>query len=620
MLSAMEKRDGEDLNRLRLTQQMNMAQLISHARQLEINATSESLEAINRQLEAAQYRSDFYANLIADDRSGWETQESIARHTASLSYLTESLIDGVAAILTATPDVGSPFAMKYGGVALGGSMSKFGNVVTALAEAAQAVASSLSLEGGFARRSEGWKNQKQLADSDVKSLTRQANAASIRFDIANNALALHQKSIDQIQEMLDRTDGKFTNQGLYIWLSSQLQRLYRSAYQNALALAKLAEQAYRFERGDDTSPGLAPSYWDATHAGLLAGEKLLIDLQTLERRFLETNYRTLEIDQAFALSQVDPAALVSLRQTGECGFTIAEPFFDLAYPGHYKRRIKAVRLTIPSITGPYVNVSATLTLTGSWLRPSAQPGAPLVEVPPSRSIAVAASTAQNDAGVFELSFRDERYMPFEGLGAISQWSLSLPKAFRQFDYQTINDVIVSISYTAEQDGALRARVEAQNAALEGSLVNFFSNTPARRLFSLRQDFSSAFTRMARSAAGTQVQIELGDRNFPLFMQARALQGQRAVLLLRTASGAPPNGFAITVDGTAVVAFAPDPTLGNLPGATLPGAFAANLRAAHTLAIQAAGDLAPTAPVPGDASAIDLAKLEDLLIYVEYKLT
>jgi hypothetical protein len=29
------------------------------------------------------------------------------------------------------------------------------------------------------------------------------------------------------------------------------------------------------------------------------------------------------------------------------------------------------------------------------------------------------STAQNEAGVFELSFRDERYMPFEGLGVIS---------------------------------------------------------------------------------------------------------------------------------------------------------------------------------------------------------
>src|SRR5262249_31118945 len=157
--------------------------------------------------------------------------------------------------------------------------------------------------------------------------------------------------------MLDLTDGKFTNLGLYTWLSQTLQGFYRGAYQNALALAKLAELAWRFERGDYTSPGLSLTYWDPTHAGLLAGERLLVDLQTLERRFIETNYRTLEVDQAFALSQVDPQALLDLRETGECTFTIAEAFFDLFYPGHYKRRIKAVRLTIPCITGPYVNVS-----------------------------------------------------------------------------------------------------------------------------------------------------------------------------------------------------------------------------------------------------------------------
>ena len=619
LLSAMEKRDAEELNRLRLTQQMNLAQLTTRMRQFDIDTAAESLEAINRQLEAARYRSDFYGGLISQDRSGWEIGESIARHLASASYVTESVLDTIAAIEALIPQVGSPFAMKYGGAELSRSMARFGNVTTAVAEFTQAVASSLSLEGGYARRSEGWKNQKALADYDVKSLTRQAKAASIRVDIANRAFELHQKGIDQIQEMLDLGDGKFTNHGLYVWLATQLQRLYRGAYQNALALAKLAEQAYRFERGDDASPGLSPSYWDATHAGLLTGESLLIDLQNMERRFLETNYRTLEVDQAFALSQIDPAALIALRQTGECTFTVAEPYFDLFYPGHYKRRIKAVRLTIPSVTGPYVNVSASLMLTRSWLRPTAEPGAPLAEVPPSRSVTIATSTAQNDAGVFELSFRDERYMPFEGLGAISEWSLSLPKAFRQFDYQTINDVIVSISYTAQQDGALRDRVEVQNAALEGSIVNFFSNTPARRVFSLRQDFSAAFTRLLRSAAGTQVKIEIADRNFPLFLQGRAFQVQRAVVLLRTAAGLAPNGFALSVDGTAVNAFPADPTLGKLPGAALPGAFAANLRSVHTLAVQAAGNLAPAAPAPGDAAAIDPAILEDVLIYLEYRL-
>ena len=223
-----------------------------------------------------------------------------------------------------------------------------------------------------------------------------------------------------------RGDGRFTNLGLYTWLSAQLRQSYRVAYQNTLAIANLAERAYRFERGEDAEPTLAATYWDTARGGLLAGERILVDLQTLERRYLETNYRTLELDQAFSLSQLDAAALLELRETGSCVFTASEAFFDLFYPGHYKRRIKAVRLTVPCITGPYVNVGATLELDQSWMRVEATAGAPLVEVPPSRSVSIATSTAQNDAGVFELSFRDERYMPFEGLGAISRWRLSLP--------------------------------------------------------------------------------------------------------------------------------------------------------------------------------------------------
>ena len=618
LLSALEKKDGEELNRLRLTQQMNLAQLTLHIRQLDIDTASQMVESLNQQLAAAQYRSDFYQGLVSNDRNGWETAQSAAQHTASGLLVVQGVLELLGGALHLIPQIGSPFAMKFGGAELGSSMGKFADATNALAAIAQAIAASSGLEAGFARRSEGWKHQKALADYDVQSLNRQIQAASIRLDIANRSYDLHQKSIDQIQDMIDWADGKFTSLGLYTWLSAQLQRLYRGAFQNAVALAKLAEQAYRFERGDDTLPGLSGSYWDPSHAGLLAGEQLLVDLQTLERRFLETNYRTLEVDQAFALSQIDPQALVSLRETGECTFDIPEVFFDLFYPGHYKRRIKGVRLTVPCITGPYVNVSATLALVGSWIRPIATASA-VVPVPLSRSVAIATSTAQNDAGVFELSFRDERYMPFEGLGAISRWQMTLPKTFRQFDYQTINDVIVSISYTAEQDGALRDRVESTNAAVLGGILNYLSNNTAKRLFSLRQDFSSAFTRLLRSPAGTAVKIELTDRSFPMFAQGRNLQVNRAIALLRTAAGASVGAFSMSVDGAAVSGFAPDATLGNLPAQALPPAFGGNVRAQHTLTIVNAGGLAPTPPPPGDSSAVDADALLDILIYLEYQL-
>jgi hypothetical protein len=619
LLSSLERKDGEQLNRLRLTQQTNLARQTTQIRQMEIDAAAASLDALTRQQESAQARRDFYDGLLSDGRNAWESRESLARHTASGLLVREAAAQSLAAALTLAPQVGSALAMKYGGVEVGGSAYRFGSALASLADASSAVAASAGLEASFTRRTEVWRQQRDLAADDVKVLDRQIAAARIRLDIANRSLALHQKSIDQLQEMLDLTDGKFTNLGLYTWLAEQLRREQRSAYQNAMALAKLAERAYRFERGDDASPPIVSPHWDPTRGGLLAGEQLLVDLQTLERRFLETNHRTLEIDQAFALSQVDPRALVALRETGECAFEIGEAFFDLFYPGHYKRRIKAVRLTLPCVTGPYVNVSATLALENSRIRATPDAGGSLVDVPPSRSIAIATSTAQNDSGVFELSFRDERYMPFEGLGAVSRWRLTLPKTFRPFDYQTLNDVIVSIAYTAEQDGALRDRVEKDNAALEGTLVRELTERSTARLLSLRQDFSSAFTRLLRSPLSTTVKLEIGERNLPWFVRGRKLRIEKAMLALRLAPGASSSGFALAVDGAPVTAFAPDATLAGLPVAPMPAALLTSALGPHTLAVDSAGSLAPSSPLPGDVSTIDPDRLLDVLVLLEYRL-
>ena len=59
-------------------------------------------------------------------------------------------------------------------------------------------------------------------------------------------------------------------------------------------------------------------------------------------------------------------------------------------------------------------------------------------------------------GVFDFNFRDERYLPFEGAGAISDWQIELAteKELRQFDYSTISDVILHVRYTAEENGGL----------------------------------------------------------------------------------------------------------------------------------------------------------------------
>lgn len=615
LFSALEKKDSEQLNRLRLVQQQNIAKLTTNLRRWEVEVAEEALAAVDRQIEAAKYRKEYYYGLKEEGRTGWEVTQSVSVHTASISRGIGAVLAGSAGILYLIPQLGSPFAMKYGGAEFGGSMKEWAAVARDTAGIADLVASSAGLEAGFERRADGWDHQKKLAHHDLKQLNHQREIAVLRFDITTRALEIHEESVAQIEEMFSFYDGKFTGLGLYTWLATTMQRVYRGAYNNALALARLADEAFRYERGTSDFM-IDASYWDASHAGLGAGEQLLLALQSLERRFIETNHRSHEVDQAFSLQQVAPAAIVHLRETGNCEFDIPELFFDLAYPGHYRRRIKAVRLTIPCITGPYVNIGAMLSLTRSLIRSEAS--GELVEFPVRRSVSVATSTAQNDAGVFELSFRDERYMPFEGAGAISRWKLELPSTFRAFDYGSINDVILSISYTAEYDGVLRDQVQQASGVLERSLLNILTNNPVARMFRLKHDFAAAFNRVLHSAAGTAVTFAIGDAQLPFYLASRGLVVERALLGVELTDDADPTGVLLTVDGGPALVLAPQPELAGMLGAALPPAFRNNLRAEHSITVVAGGKLQPTSPMSGDPSPLDDERVKDIVLYVEFK--
>ena len=271
---------------------------------------------------------------------------------------------------------------------------------------------------------------------------------------------------------------KYTNEELYQWQVGQISGVYFQSYKLAYDLAKRAERCFRFELGLQDSSYINFGYWDSLKKGLLSGEKLQYDLRRLETAYLEQNRREFELTKHISLALLDPLALVKLRETGRCFFRLPEEIFDLDYPGHYFRRIKSVSLTLPCVAGPYTTISCTLRLLKNSIRintANGDNGYPRntddagLPADDTRFVennipvkAIAASNAQNDSGVFELSFRDERYLPFEGAGAISEWSWNCSTIFRQitptfgkplrqFDYGTISDAILHIKYTARED-------------------------------------------------------------------------------------------------------------------------------------------------------------------------
>jgi hypothetical protein len=308
--------------------------------------------------------------------------------------------------------------------------------------------------------------------------------------------------------------GKFTSEELYDWMVSEISSLHFQTYQMAYELARQSEMALANELGVE-SPGIVnPGYWDSLKKGLLAGEHLYHDLKRLDVAYLNQNVRDYELTKHVSLRQVDPLALLMLRATGRCTVTLPEALFDMDGPGHYFRRIKTVAVSIPCVTGPYASVYCTLTLLRSGIRRYVpQAGDTYVPQDPDtdRFQSIVTSSAQNDSGLLETNLRDERYLPFENAGVISEWQLELPanpsiNVPRQFDYETISDVILHVRFTARDGGGLLRTAAADY--LNGQIAQATA-AGSMQLFSLRHDFPTEWARFQTHTPGANQRFELG---------------------------------------------------------------------------------------------------------------
>ncbi len=625
--SALEKRDNTSLEQLRSVHEQHLLKMRTQVLNYEISSAQQMLKSLQSQQDAAQYRHDYYRGLSQSGLTSWETTQQVSTHLGNASLEASAILELVAGGLALLPQLGAPTAMKYGGTELNMSAARFAGALKLIGDASALLSHSAGLEATFRRRDDEWRHQAELAQREIEQIARQISAANFRVQIGQAELEAHNKNIDQTEEIYQFYQDRFTNLGLYKVLATSLQTLYRSAFNSAFAMASLADQAYRFERPDDAGLHLTGNYWDASTGGLLAGERLMLDLQALERAHLETDRRQLEIEQSFSLAQFNPSALLTLREAGECQFSVPETFFDLSYPGHYRRRIKSVRLTIPCIVGPYTNAGATLRLQTSTIRmnPTSQP----TVVAPRHEVSIAASSAQNDAGVFELSFRDERYVPFEGNGAVSSWLLTLPKSFRVFDYESISDVVLRISYTALSDDNLRAMVEGQLADVTRSVATQLAGMDLQSVVSLRHDLPDVFARLARTPAGTNLPFTIDAQRLPWFLNKRGTTLTSLHVILRTESRTQLPTMTLSLDGGPVGAFAADArgmVSGNaavrrynlFASGDLGPALASWFDQAHTIALTSVGNLKPN-PANATNAIVDTSQLLDILFEARYRL-
>lgn len=534
LLSALEKKDVEALNLLQSVHQLNIQNLTTKLKKQQIEENKAQINNLKETKKNIENRVNYYADLIDKGLIPWERTEQIATHTSSILYGVESTLAILSGIFGLLPDIGAPTAMKYGGTQLERASHKYAIATDAIAQASNALARSSGIEANFMRREQDWRQQLKLAQQEINAIDQQIIAAEIRLQISERDLEIHEKSIEQIKEVYEFYKDKFTKLGLYNYLATNLSQLYRSAYNMALNMAQKAERAYQFEL-DLNDYFIQNDNWDSGNAGFLSGERLNLQLQQLEKAYIENNSRRDEITQSFSLRGLNPEQLTLLQEQGQCSFTIPEMAFDLFYPGHMNRKITNVRLSVPCVTGPYTNVSCRLNLISSQIRID---GSTKVAGPSYAQTAVSTSSGNNDGGQFELNFRDERYLPFEGAGAESTWSLQLPSAFRPFDYRTINDVIIHISYTAQYDETHRTNVEDE---ISGTIKDYLTNAGYYVLFSMKQHFSDELYRLQSDASVTSVDVRVKREYLPYVISQHDIQLASTVVIKEpiTDSDTPP---------------------------------------------------------------------------------
>ncbi|NEZ62742.1 hypothetical protein D0962_08100 [Leptolyngbyaceae cyanobacterium CCMR0082] len=313
-------------------------------------------------------------------------------------------------------------------------------------------------------------------------------------------------------------------------MKREVRNLYSQCFQFAFDVAKKAERALQHELGNPELNYIKFNY-QAGKEGLLAGEKLHLDIKRMEMAYYDQNQREYELTKHISLLQLAPVQLLDLKYKGKCEVQIPEEVFDMDCPGHYFRRIKNVAVTIPCVTGPYTSINCTLTLIKSTIRKSADLASdsygdstvdtedPRFDTYYGSSQSIVTSTGQNDSGLFETNLRDERYLPFENSGVISTWRLELPgnpsdNELLQFDYRTISDVILHFRYTAREGGVL-----LKKAAIS-SLTNKIKKAEAvgrQRLFSIRHEFPATWSKLtAEGQILSSLKLELREEHYPFW--------------------------------------------------------------------------------------------------------
>jgi hypothetical protein len=476
----MEQRDRGTLEELQQKQLVELGSYVKAVQQEALLQQEVSLKALQESKKANDGRIDHFTKLLEIEIAPWESEALEGQVNARLGMgeANSCFVAGGAANSVPNMSIGGA-AIGLGGINFGSPIQATGIGLQGASEGGLIHSDKLSTSSHYRRRSEEWRLLLSQAEAERQVLEEQEKSLQHALNAARSSLAQAEKANAHAQEIFSFYKTRSTNVELYRWLLSQMAVLYFQAYDAVAGLCLSAQTCWHYEVGDFDVNIIRPNVWMDNFHGLCAGESMSFDLMILEKEFLNRNERRLELIKTISLRQLFEVGkfiskkswaevLKDLTDTGKLDFELSQQLFDHDYPGHYCRQIVSVSVSLPAVLGPYEDICATLTQTSSTtlLKPDMESlefqYGDKSEIPPKYILLNPRTQQQtsinngvDDAGMHQLMFGDERYLPYEGTGLISRWQLHLPlhESPRQVSLiNSLTDIIFHVRYLAKPGG------------------------------------------------------------------------------------------------------------------------------------------------------------------------
>ena len=260
-------------------------------------------------------------------------------------------------------------------------------------------AAKTKLQAELERRKKEWTLEDEMADAEVVEVEKQEIVNEIKTQQVEKKYKSIENEILRSEQVYEVLSEKFTNNDLYIWLEKELGKVFKQYVNLLIDVAKMAEKAYHFEidgTTDTVSEFIGNNYWDSFYKGLLAPEKVLLDLRRMEKAYLENDKLKIAITEPILIEE-DLSKCIS-----NGGYSIEITNLSSRLLGETGNlRILNLRVQVICDNTPplYTRLFSKISMTNGniW------------------SASVATGLAFLDADKFDFSYQSDQYLPFEGI-------------------------------------------------------------------------------------------------------------------------------------------------------------------------------------------------------------